>query len=130
MTFPGMHKKSLEAAEHFKNEDLTSASREGCDTQMTSGDEFDGSPSPINLAAKYNMNIGINSDQQQSTPVGSGTTSSQNKEEIRSNSIASLRAKAQEHCLRLMGDSSVKTTPERRNQILRDPNKPEMENSN
>jgi OAR motif len=111
-----MHKKSLEAAEHFKN-DMTSASRDGCDTQMTSSDDLDGSP--INLAAKY-----PNLHAQQSP------SQNHDRDEIRSNSIATLRAKAQDYQARLMEDSTtVKTLPDPRknHQVLRDPNKPDTE---
>ncbi|XP_055335458.1 visual system homeobox 2-like [Paramacrobiotus metropolitanus] len=131
----GMHKKSLEAAEHFKNEDMTNGSRDGCDTQLTSAssDDFDGSP--INLAGKFGMLSANGADQQMG--IGDTIIHSQKKEEIRSNSIASLRAKAQEHCLRLMGDTGGKSNinninDHRRNQVLaivRDANKTDDDNS-
>ena len=123
-----MHKKSLEAAEHFKNEDLNAAngnnsntcSRDGYDMPMTYSEERDGSP--INLAAKYpNMHV-IDSQQQQQP-----TSQNKDRDDIRTSSIASLRAKAQEHCARLMGDSPAKQFPDpRKSQVLKDPNKPDL----
>lgn len=118
-----MHKKSLEAAEHFKNEDSINANRDSGESQLTCVDDMDGTP--IDLVAKFNSHSHPNSELQQTMPGGA----TQCKEKIRSNSIASLRAKAQEHCLRLMEDSSGKGGNERRSQVLRDPNKPEDDGS-
>lgn len=97
----GMHRKSLEAAEHLKEQDncnsnsdheeTTSMRTEGSDTSATSGQQTQQQMTPHN---NVSSSPSEKEHHQQAYP--------EDPEAFRNNSIACLRAKAQEHSAKLL----------------------------
>lgn len=117
----GMHRKSLEAAQHLKedgcnnsdHEETTSLRTDTSDTSATSGTTTGQQPAPTVSTPSGTTLIpsGSNppssthnpaqSDTNKTTPESS-TTHYDDPEVFRNNSIACLRAKAQEHSAKLL----------------------------
>lgn len=92
-----MHRKSLEAAEHLK-EDSTNSDHEETTSMRT--DASDNSASS-NQPPQPQFNHGTQSEKDV-TPINGQKIYPEDPEAFRNNSIACLRAKAQEHSAKLL----------------------------
>lgn len=107
--FSGMHRKSLEAAEHLKEQDCTNSDHEettsmrteASDTSATSSQQTQQQQPPPG-----HTNVSGGDKDQQASHVGLPPTTQppypEDPEAFRNNSIACLRAKAQEHSAKLL----------------------------
>lgn len=95
--FSGMHRKSLEAAEHLKEDNMNS------DHEETTSMRTDASDTSVssNHPSQPQSNSGTQSETD-ITPMNGQQTYPEDPEAFRNNSIACLRAKAQEHSAKIL----------------------------
>lgn len=90
----GMHRKSLEAAEHIRKHDDFSSCENTCDGIVNNNELMENSDSKT-LEIK-NLNSSLNEQVLNASP--------KKKDEIKTESVANLRAKAKEHSAKLQND--------------------------
>ncbi|XP_071043152.1 visual system homeobox 2 [Parasteatoda tepidariorum] len=104
----GMHRKSQEAAEKLKDSDLSGSEEHSRQNPKTSSLEtFQSAVQQFHQEIHPGSSSSVSSSSRESSPILSSVPHP-NKEDLRSSSIASLRAKAMEHSAKVFGNESSK----------------------